>query len=134
MSPGGRRSVLPSHPHFLCRISNSIGFCLALAHSNTSGWRTLKKNRNPNFRFEKGRKENKNYVRFPFSVQWTDYTAFKPTIAQVTTHNLLSQHDLPLTCFGFYMTILTEFQKQEYLLDNSLSMALWRLKHAPGTI
>jgi hypothetical protein len=33
MSPGGRRSVWPSHPHFLCRISNSIGFCLALAHS-----------------------------------------------------------------------------------------------------
>ena len=33
MSPGGRRSVWPSHPHFLCRISNSIGLCLALAHS-----------------------------------------------------------------------------------------------------
>jgi len=34
MSPGGRRSVWPSHPHFLCRISNSIVFCLALAHSS----------------------------------------------------------------------------------------------------
>jgi hypothetical protein len=34
MSPGGRRSLWPSHPHFLCRISNSIGFCLALAHSS----------------------------------------------------------------------------------------------------
>jgi hypothetical protein len=33
-SPGGRRSVWPSHPHFLSRISNSIGFCLALAHSS----------------------------------------------------------------------------------------------------
>jgi len=31
MSPGCRRSVWPSHPHFLCRISSSIGFCLALA-------------------------------------------------------------------------------------------------------
>jgi len=34
MSPGGRRSVCLSHPHFLCRISSSIGFCLALAHSS----------------------------------------------------------------------------------------------------
>jgi len=34
MSPGGRRSVWPSHPHFLCPISNSIGLCLALAHSS----------------------------------------------------------------------------------------------------
>jgi hypothetical protein len=34
MSPGGRRSVWPSHPHFLCRISSSIGFCLALANSS----------------------------------------------------------------------------------------------------
>jgi hypothetical protein len=34
MSPGGRQSVWPSHPHFLCRISSSIGFCLALAHSS----------------------------------------------------------------------------------------------------
>jgi len=31
---------------------------------------------------------------------------------------------LPLACFGLYMTILTEFQTQEYLLDTSLSMAL----------
>ena len=34
MSPGGRRCVWPSHPHFLCRISSSIVFCLALAHSS----------------------------------------------------------------------------------------------------
>ena len=34
MWPGGRRSVWPSHPHFLCQISSSIGFCLALAHSS----------------------------------------------------------------------------------------------------
>ena len=34
MSPGGRRSVWPSHPHFLCWISNSIGLCLALAHNS----------------------------------------------------------------------------------------------------
>jgi len=34
VSPGGRRSVCPSHPHFLCRISSSIGFCLALVHSS----------------------------------------------------------------------------------------------------
>ena len=34
MSPGGRRSVWPSHPNFLCRISYSIGLCLALAHSS----------------------------------------------------------------------------------------------------
>jgi hypothetical protein len=34
MSPGGRRSVWPSHPHFLCQISNSIGLRLALAHSS----------------------------------------------------------------------------------------------------
>ena len=34
MSPGGRRIVWPSHRHFLCRISNSIGLSLALAHSS----------------------------------------------------------------------------------------------------
>jgi len=34
MSPGGRRSVWPSHSHFLCRISSSSGFCLALAQSS----------------------------------------------------------------------------------------------------
>jgi len=34
MSPGGRRSVWPNHPHFLCWISDSIGLCLALAHSS----------------------------------------------------------------------------------------------------
>jgi len=34
MSPGGWESVWPSHPHSLCRISSSIGFCLALAHSS----------------------------------------------------------------------------------------------------
>ena len=33
MSPCGRRSVWPSHPHFPCRISNSFDLCLALAHS-----------------------------------------------------------------------------------------------------
>jgi len=40
MSPGGRRSMWPSHPHFLCRISSSIGFCLALAHSSWFDIRT----------------------------------------------------------------------------------------------
>jgi hypothetical protein len=40
MSPVGRRSVWPSHPHFLCRISSSIGFCLALAHSSWFDIRT----------------------------------------------------------------------------------------------
>jgi len=34
MSPGGRRSVWPSHSHLPCRISSSIGFCLALTHSS----------------------------------------------------------------------------------------------------
>jgi len=34
MSPGGRRNVCPSDPHFLCRISSSIDFCLALVHSS----------------------------------------------------------------------------------------------------
>ena len=34
MSTCGRWSVWPSHPHFLCRISSSIGFSLALAHSS----------------------------------------------------------------------------------------------------
>jgi len=57
-------------------------------------------------------------------VQWTDYTAFNPTTAPVTIHKFLSQYDLPLTCVGLYMTILTEFPTQEYLFDTSLRMAL----------
>jgi hypothetical protein len=47
MSPSGRRSVWPSHPHFLCRISSSIGrtgqniFSILRIHLMTRTWELM---------------------------------------------------------------------------------------------
>jgi hypothetical protein len=47
-------------------------------------------------------------------MQYTDYMAFNPTNAQLTTNNHLSLYSVPPTCFSLSMTIIRRSPTKEY--------------------